>query len=353
MNKDLLYPLRKLHGMIVEGPQWLKTRRKLQKQFSREQALHENIVFLLMTPEYNNLGDHALAVAEKQMLQKLGIPYIEVTTSQLVFMKDQHCLSLFNGYPIIFSGGGYLGTLWFSAEEIYRLVIQKNPRSAILFLPNSVYYEDSAWGREQLEITRGIFKKHKNLRIYARENTSFQYLKQYFSDVRLAPDMVLSMKLPKTEEERKGCILCLRSDCERTRPAELDRSLQEEAAVLFHGNVRSLDMETARNIPISGREEALNAQFTAFSKAELVITDRLHGMIFCALTGTPCIVVDSKSPKVRGCYQWIRDLPYIRFLDGKSLKSVWEQMPPKREAYDPKILEENFRELEEDLRALL
>jgi pyruvyl transferase EpsI len=51
-----------------------------------------------------------------------------------------------------------------------------------------------------------------------------------------------------------------------------------------------------------------------FAKSKLVITDRLHGMIFSAITGTPCIVFANSNGKVEAEYQWIQSLPYIRFV---------------------------------------
>ena len=44
-----------------------------------------------------------------------------------------------------------------------------------------------------------------------------------------------------------------------------------------------------------------------------MITDRLHGMVFSAITGTPCIAMDNVSHKVYGAYQWLSYLPYLRF----------------------------------------
>ena len=62
--------------------------------------------------------------------------------------------------------------------------------------------------------------------------------------------------------------------------------------------------------------------FDIFARSEIVITDRLHGMIFAAITGTKCIVLNSKSPKIKGCFEWIKDLKYIYFLNEISNFSV-------------------------------
>ncbi len=55
-------------------------------------------------------------------------------------------------------------------------------------------------------------------------------------------------------------------------------------------------------------------KWNEFSSVQLVVTDRLHGMVFSAITGTPCIALDNISHKVYGAYQWLSYLPYLRFL---------------------------------------
>ena len=52
-----------------------------------------------------------------------------------------------------------------------------------------------------------------------------------------------------------------------------------------------------------------------FCDAKLVITDRLHGMIFAAISETPCIVFSNYNHKVGGTYEWIKQLPYIRYVE--------------------------------------
>lgn len=112
-------------------------------------------------------------------------------------------------------------------------------------------------------------------------------------------------------------------------------------------------VETNRVSP-SEREEALERKFAQFSSAKLVITDRLHGMIFCAITGTPCIVVDSKSPKLRGCYEWIKHLDYIRFADDVSqITKEFHQIPEGEHHYDNSHLMHYYDELADDIKTII
>ena len=52
-----------------------------------------------------------------------------------------------------------------------------------------------------------------------------------------------------------------------------------------------------------------------FRKSKLVVTDRLHGMLFAAITGTPCIALGNSSGKVKGVYDWLTHLDYIQYVD--------------------------------------
>lgn len=50
------------------------------------------------------------------------------------------------------------------------------------------------------------------------------------------------------------------------------------------------------------------------ASSKLLITDRLQGMVFAAITGTPCIVLNNNHYKVKGTYEWISTLDYIEYV---------------------------------------
>lgn len=347
MGKDILYPLRRLHGKLHDANE----KRKLRNTYKAEFKKNPNTVFLILTPEHGNLGDHAIAQAETNLLKRLGVNYIEITGSQLYELKWTNRLDVFNGFPVFINGGGNLGTIWIKTENLQREIIQNNPRSTILILPNTVFYEDSKWGQEELRNSIQIYNRHKHLTIYAREQTSYDFMNPIYRDVRLVPDMVLSLKKDGYGLERKGCLLCLRSDCEKTRTLEQEDVIRQQAQLLFGDQVTDTDMIVKGGISIAERENALNAKFTQFSGSELVITDRLHGMIFCAITGTPCIVVDSKSPKVRGCYEWIKHLDYIRLASKpEDIAELYRLIPAVPHHYDNSHLTHYYESLAEDIK---
>ena len=53
----------------------------------------------------------------------------------------------------------------------------------------------------------------------------------------------------------------------------------------------------------------------AFALSKLVVTDRLHGMIFCVITGTPCLAIDSSNARVSRFYTaWLQDIGHVRLF---------------------------------------
>ena len=350
MNGDILLPLRKLHGQIHEKKEFNKLRDEYRKIFKK----NPDTVFFVMTPEHNNYGDHAIALTETELFNELGMQYIEITGKKLYEMKWQKRLGVMNGFPIVFNGGGYLGSLWHEGEELIREVSEENPDSMIICLPNTVYYNDDEAGKEDYKKSKQIYNAHKHLYLYARERPSFEIMNAAYKNVKLIPDMVLSRAPYKSEAERHGCVVCLRHDHEQTRTDEDEKLVYSQAEELFPGNVRETDMLAKANINVNEREKAVKEKMEQFSQAELVITDRLHGMIFCAITGTPCIVINSKSPKVAGCYEWIKNLDYIRFADDAScVIDEFKKIPQTRHEYDHSHLDPYFNELKTDLKHLI
>lgn len=350
MAKDILYPLRRLHGWLHEYPQYRRERNALKAPYIQKikafQKSGTPFVFLLMTPEHGNIGDHAIAYAETELLRQAGIAYIEITGKHLFSLKFHNLLGLMNGFPILMQGGGYLGTIWFDAEEDLRDILQKTPKSRIILLPNTIFYEETDWGREELRKSIEVYSKHRLLTIYAREKASYDLMKPIYGDVRLMPDMVMSLQPQISHQDRHGCLLCLRGDQEKTRTDEQEAVLRCQVQEIFGNAVADTDMVIPHRVPVEDRSHVIHAKLEEFSRAKLVVTDRLHGMVFCAITGTPCIVVDSKSPKVRGCYEWIRHLEYIRFADDVSeIASVYAQIPDKQYVYDNSGLLPYYEEL--------
>lgn len=333
---------------------WLKGRLICYKDVCRPIIKYKKTqskpVFLLFTPEHENLGDHAIAYAEELLLNDLNISFYEVTNRQLEKLDYFNLMSVFNGAMVLVTGGGNLGSLWTWIEDINRRIILCNPESLIVILPNTVYYGETEEEQKYLEESVKIYNSHKNLYIYAREENSYVFMKNIYDNVSLFPDMVLSLNYYNGYNVRSGCVLCLRDDTEGLLDEDKLTVIKQIADELFAENVISSDTFVDKPVGVSERKEAIMAKFNVFSSAKLVITDRLHGMIFAAVTGTSCIVLDSKSPKLRGCYDWIKHLDYIRFVDDISdIKRIYASMPQTVNIYDNSAVLQLTEELKTDI----
>lgn len=312
--------------------------------------LHGKGAYLLLSPAHGNLGDHAIAKAAGNFLKAAGFDFLEVTLLHLQNLEKFGRLNIFDGHPIFINGGGNIGTLWPEVEDIMEAVVKSNPHSSVTILPNTCLFGDSPEEQGILARSKRAYNGHADLTIYAREEISYDFMKRHYGNVKLCPDLVLSMNECRDGVRRLGCLLCLRNDKERTMSKDAATQVAALAEGLFPGKVANVDTHIGRNVQACDREAALQAKFEEFRKAELVITDRLHGMVFAAITGTPCIVLNSRSHKVRGCYEWLKNLDYVKCCDDVSrIADVYRSIPTGEHCCNLPELKQYFDALQEDL----
>ena len=89
-----------------------------------------------------------------------------------------------------------------------------------------------------------------------------------------------------------------------------------------------------------------------WSRASIVLTDRLHGMIFSAITGTPCVASSNYNHKIKESYEWIKYLPYIKYAENitQAREYIDELVNMKESNYDITPLLPYFDKISEILR---
>jgi exopolysaccharide biosynthesis predicted pyruvyltransferase EpsI/glycosyltransferase involved in cell wall biosynthesis len=281
---------------------------------------HKKSIFLVATPLHSNLGDHAIALAEHQFFRDYFPEYCvhEISDREILRALRFYKKSVAPEDILCVTGGGFMGTLWIIEEVAIRKVIEAFPNNPVMILPQTVYYGDSPEERKELEISQKKYRKHDSLSIFARERSSCEYLKKHFerASVRLAPDMALYLTPGPFSGLRKGVAVCLRDDKESV----LENAVKKQA--LFTVSrccpsevVTSIDTMAEKGVNPTERENALNRKWREFASRRLVVTDRLHGMIFAVITGTPVVAINNLSKKVEGVYEWVKALEYVRFIN--------------------------------------
>lgn len=130
--------------------------------------------------------------------------------------------------------------------------------------------------------------------------------------------MVLGLQTKKIDvAKRQNVLLCFREDKEQSISEQVKRTI---IATVKQCGKEYLETTTVEKYAISPnqRETFVYKKLQEFRNSELVITDRLHAMLFAAITGTPCIAFDNCSKKVSGVYEWIYQLKYIKIVNRES-----------------------------------
>lgn len=310
-------------------------------------------IFLVLSPTYRNLGDHAIAKAEIEWLADCGISLREISIDVVQVLARHNDYAVFGRSTILITGGGYFGTLWPHMHEMACRIIEDNLKAKVIIMPNTLYFDQTPVGEELFDISLDIFNLPNVKRIYLREKTSYNKIHDKCASAKLMPDVALYLNETRPDCHRKGCLICLRDDKEKTLSEAETVMIHNSAKQLFGSNVMTTDMRNNTDVPIAERAEKLEQKFEQFRQAELVITDRLHGMIFAAITGTPCIVMNSRSHKLIGCYEWIEHLDYIRFCNSaEAICRIYSDIPRREHFYNSDPLKPWFEEMKEEIIAL-
>ena len=146
-------------------------------------------------------------------------------------------------------------------------------------------------------------------------------------------------------------MFCLRGDLEKQADTKVLESIKRELVVRGY-EVLETSTVSGRNISKQEREQSVREKLEEFSQAELVITDRLHGMIFSAITSTPCIAMDNLSRKVSGGYEWLKYLEYIQMVEPEtiSMDSVKKMLDCNGKGYSRQPLEQYYGKIKHSIR---
>ncbi|WP_298535126.1 polysaccharide pyruvyl transferase family protein [uncultured Algibacter sp.] len=309
-------------------------------------------IFIFLAADYGNLGDVAITYAQHKFLNSsfseciiTEIP-ISKTLQGIAFVKK-----IIKPNDVVTTvGGGNMGDLYQSIEHFRCLVIKNFNKNQIVSFPQTIDFQNNKKGIRSLNKTVNIYSKHPNLTLVAREHKSFDYYNIHFTKnkILLTPDIVLSQNQSIPQLMRKGAIVCLRDDKEKKLTNE-----QETKLVGLLKN--EFNKVTYRDTHIGGHElslkrrvESLKLIWADFKTAELVITDRLHGMIFCYITGTPALVFLNNNHKVKSSFFWIKNASHIKLVENltdESIKSTMHEVKGKHIEIDSNSLTKKYDSL--------
>lgn len=278
----------------------------------------KNTVFFIGAPEYGNLGDQAIADAEVVFLRKtlpkkeiIIIPESESIENLLCIKK------ITNKYHNIcaFIGGGNMGDLYFFQENLRLTAVKLLKNAKIVIFPQSIDYDGTS---TRFKKAKKIYESHKSLFLFTREKKSEEKRKRLFSKCKggLVPDIVLSLSPTLETFKREEIFFCMRSDIEKNSETKKIVNELENFTNEMTSSIKKLDTRDNKYCTkyINQHNQLINF-WEKFAQASLIITDRLHGMIFSIITNTPCIALDNNTGKIRSLYEtWLNE-NMVCFID--------------------------------------
>ncbi len=312
-------------------------------------------VYLIGTPNHNNIGDSAIAYAELLFLKNLiGNDRVKELTDFDFEKNFQTIRKIIKKKQLICGhGGGNIGNLWYEAEVLRYNLITDFSRNPLVVFPQSVLFTEDENGKEAIEKSKRFYESRKDIVLVARDKVSFSILCDLYSvpQKHLIPDIVLSTTMRDyvvDKKNREGVLTVFRNDKERV----LEESEKERLKLyLTENNIPffSTDMYSEVPITVNNRKSIVSGKIQEFANAKLVLTDRLHGMIFSAISETPCIVFNNNHHKVFGSYDWISYLPYVKFAAtmDEALQMIPKLLSLDKCAYDNSPLMNYYKKLSE------
>lgn len=271
-------------------------------------------IILIGTSEHSNIGDAAITYGEYEFIRKYFKDYKLIEVSTYEFSDTLPYLeNIINNDDLIFlQGGGNLGNKFKNEENVRRIIIENFPNNKIIILPQTIYFNDD----KEFEISKEIYNKHHNLTIFTRGHISLEIAKKNFFNAKCYESLDLALNLNfDYGYNRNGIMCCLR---DLNDESGLDKNKYEEILKIIKSvdnNYSFTNNLWTTNIKKIQRNYVVYEQLKNFARHKLVVTDRLHGLIFSLITNTPCIVISAFNHKLKEFTEMLKDNKSIIFID--------------------------------------
>lgn len=339
---------------------WFRFNRKINRiavidKIILKRKLKDADFILLMSPTHGNLGDQAIVCAEEQIIKASGKKMVEIPEIEMKKREKAFAEFIPQNKTILIHGGGFLGDIWPEEEYEFRRILEEFKDFRVIVFPQTVTFDlTKPEGRKFFNESKKIYENHNNLHVFVRDERTYKFMKENMCKIHcdLVPDVVTQLSFPVEQNQRNNILVCMRADHEK----KIDETLHNSIIELIKKKYPNEDIiytDTLVEGPIYAdtRISELKCKFNQFAESKLVITDRLHGMLFSAITNTPCIAFNNANGKVIAQYNWIKENSYIKVAENAeefeiALNTVNTQIAYK---YTCEFAKENMQSLYEML----
>jgi exopolysaccharide biosynthesis predicted pyruvyltransferase EpsI len=286
-------------------------------------------IFYLMglNKRFPNLGDQAQAAAIPLWFAKhFAWPVLQIKNDEV-----HQCLPILQRHiqaeDIVFlHSGGNFGDDWYQTQLDRETIIDALQNNPIIQLPQTVFYSDTASGKQALAQTQQVFAQHPRVLMFGRDHQSTALSQQLFPlvPVHARPDMVLSLHdyLQQHHAETfvspvkpiRKVLLILRNDKEGVYQAS-DKQHLKQFLMELGFEVEIWDTDVDDIFTEQGRMDTLVKYFSYIASFDAVITDRYHGLIFSVLIRRPCVVLKTHNHKLTSAFDWFDQVNFTQRAD--------------------------------------
>lgn len=311
---DDFYLRSKLHITLIEN----SIKRKIGKKN----------IWLLGIPKSKNLGDQAQVVCSENWFNENYPEHKVFMYNSVELMCNKNRLikfiaNIIKSEDIVFFQSGYnLTDLYPFQERMHREVIKHIKNNKIIYLPQTVKFEEPYEENEFLKAGEEIYKSHSQVYLICRDNLSYDIAQKAMPYVgsHPFPDVVTNFigRYKVKDYKRKGAMLCIRRDVESSLDAEKRATLIENIEKICPVEITDTTVEyPAYTVINHNRKKYVFNMIDKMSKKEIVITDRYHGLIFSIVSGTPVILIKTIDHKITEGVKWFPEFiaKHIRVVE--------------------------------------
>lgn len=273
--------------------------------------------FLFLSADYNNLGDIAITLSQFLFLKNQLKNYEVICVKPSDTIKYCKSIKKLSRDDVIVTiiGGGNNGSLYEFLERPRRYILRSLKKYKIISFPQTVMFESTERAIPYEKEFIKVVNKCSDISLFAREQYSFRKYKEMKfkqTNICICPDIVFSLKPPRINDQNgSGIAIMLRDDIEKSVSEKYQSCIIDYLRQSVSDDLEIMD--TWGNANQNFDDKSLEKFLLKLSHKRIAITDRLHGMIFCYITQTPCIVIDSDNPKIISTYMtWLQSCNYIK-----------------------------------------
>lgn len=273
---------------------------------------------LLDFPCFPNAGDAAIWLGTRALLAALGMPPPVYTCDNRTFEPELLARLVGDG-PILLLGGGNFGDLFAKHERLREAVVARFPGNRVIQLPQSLHFRSAV----ALASARRALGAHPRLAVLVRDAASLATATDGLGlKATLCPDLAFALPAPREDARRRRILWLARGDAWRRHapPAPADDLVVADwpperpslrrtyvrvlSSLVRRGRARGTRVRTALSRaydPLARRRVA--RAFRRLAGESVVVTDRLHGHVLALLSGTPHVLLDDATGKIRGFHE--------------------------------------------------